>query len=45
MVVRTHMDYIFPIENENVLLSQRFAHFILTSEFEYPFTMPQILPF
>ena len=33
MVVGTHMDYIFPTENENVLLSQRWAHYILTSEF------------
>ena len=33
MVVRTHMDYIFPTENENVLLSQRWTHFILPSKF------------
>ena len=32
MVVRTHMDYLFPIENENVLLSKRCTHFILPSE-------------
>ena len=33
MVVRTHMDYLFSIENENVLLSRRSTHFILPSEF------------
>ena len=33
MVVRTHMDYIFPTENENVLLSHRWEHFILAFEF------------
>ena len=33
MVVRKHMDYLFPIENENALLSQRCTHFILPSEF------------
>ena len=33
IVVRTHMDYLFPIENENVFLSQRCTHFILPSEF------------
>ena len=32
MVVRTHMDYLFPIENENVLLSKRSTQFILPSE-------------
>ena len=32
MVVRTHMEYLFPIENENVLLSKRCTHFILPSE-------------
>ena len=31
MVVRTHMDYLFPIENENVLLSKRSTQFILPS--------------
>ena len=33
MVVRTHMDYFFPNENENILLSQGCTHFILLSEF------------
>ena len=33
MVVWTHMDYIFPTENENVLLSQCWTHFILPSKF------------
>ena len=32
MVVRTHMDYLFPIENENVLLSKRSTQFILPSQ-------------
>ena len=33
MVMRTHIVYLFPIENENVLLSQRCTQFILSSEF------------
>ena len=33
MVLRTHMDYLFPVENENVLSSQRCKHFILPYEF------------
>ena len=33
MVVPTHMDYLFPIKNENVLLSQCCTHFNLLSEF------------
>ena len=33
MVMRTHMVYLFPIENEIVLLSQRCTQFILSSEF------------
>ena len=33
MVMHTHMAYLFPIENENVLLSQRCTQFILSSEF------------
>ena len=33
MVVRTHTDYLFPIENENVISSQRCPNFILPSKF------------
>ena len=33
IVVRTQMYYLFPIENEKVILSQRCTHFILPSEF------------
>ena len=33
IVVRTHMNYIFPFGNENVLLCQLWTHFTLTSEF------------
>ena len=33
IVVSTHMDYLFPTESENVLLSQRCTYFILPSEF------------
>ena len=33
IVVRTHMNYLFLIENENLLLSQCCTHFILPSEF------------
>ena len=33
IVMRTHMDYLFLIENENVLLSKCCTHFILPSEF------------
>ena len=33
MIVRTHMDYLIPTENENVLLSQRCIYFILPYKF------------
>ena len=33
IVVRTHMDYFFPTEKENVFSSQQSIHFIQTSEF------------
>ena len=45
MVVRTHMEYLFPIENENVLLSKRCTHSFYLLNFEYLFIMSHIVPF
>ena len=45
IVERTRMDYLFPIENENVFLSQCLHMSFYLMSFEYPFIMSQIVPF
>ena len=39
------LDYLFPTENENFLSSQQCANFVITSEFEFPFIMAEIVLF